>query len=540
MKRLDALLQELFEPRGLLSLIRTPRLRLDVLRELVERGDPAAIPHLAPIMSSRSEEDARAVAEAIGSLLLRAGPEDLVRLDEAMRRSWLCDAPFGPEWYGLTAEEVARWAEREGAGPSLAALASFHFNGYVREEAVTRLAAVGDGSELPFLLLRLNDWVPQIRETARTAVLARMTEPYATTLAENLVLVIRLGRAGRADHSEILRAAFALLLRPATRAALLRALESPVTEVRRVVFRALTSEPRAELADLLRVTLRSFDPAIRLASARLAASVLSDAELRPLADALAASTSGAMRREALRIEVARFPNQAREKLLAALLDPSPAVAEEARFNLRGEGLDFAALYRGAMETSNTKQLVAAMTGLSVTGSAADGERIAAFLSDPRPRVRRTAIRSLARLGLSPHVDAVFARLTDEAPGVSAQARTALLPHADEVRAEAFLGLLDDGAAPQYARLNAVALLAALSKWESIASLVRASANADADVAAAARERVTRWNADYNRRGGVPSDRQRAALEAALVQSEDALPRDLTAVLRFTLRTVGGG
>jgi hypothetical protein len=43
------------------------------------------------------------------------------------------------------------------------ALASFHPSGYVREEAIAHLAAVWDGTELPFLLIRVNDWVAPVR-----------------------------------------------------------------------------------------------------------------------------------------------------------------------------------------------------------------------------------------------------------------------------------------------------------------------------------------------------------------------------------------
>ena len=70
--------------------------------------------------------------------------------------------------------------------------ASLDANGFVREDAVKRLAKVATGEELPYLLLRLNDWVPQVRDAAREAVLARITPEYAPHFVTYLATFARL------------------------------------------------------------------------------------------------------------------------------------------------------------------------------------------------------------------------------------------------------------------------------------------------------------------------------------------------------------
>lgn len=79
------------------------------------------------------------------------------------------------------------------------------YNGYVREAAVDRAAELGAPSLLPALAARLNDWVPQVRDKARAAVLAVLgaLDPGKDAGAAMQLLqdVERLKLARRADHA---------------------------------------------------------------------------------------------------------------------------------------------------------------------------------------------------------------------------------------------------------------------------------------------------------------------------------------------------
>lgn len=53
------------------------------------------------------------------------------------------------------------------AAAHLYGIASFNLNGYVREAALKYLQNLPPSEILPYILLRLNDWVPQVRDKAR-------------------------------------------------------------------------------------------------------------------------------------------------------------------------------------------------------------------------------------------------------------------------------------------------------------------------------------------------------------------------------------
>jgi len=90
--------------------------------------------------------------EDLAAELPAVDTEDLPRFEVLVRSRW-------------------RYAHREPlvghiAGVHALGFLSFHSNGYRREEAVERLAYLYDDAALRYLILRMSDWVPEVRERA--------------------------------------------------------------------------------------------------------------------------------------------------------------------------------------------------------------------------------------------------------------------------------------------------------------------------------------------------------------------------------------
>src|SRR3954447_18043505 len=122
-------------------------------------GECEAIPYLAPLFVAGTPVEIAAVGEAIGSLLSSATTEDLFRLDTSIREYAFWTADDSP-WRRFAVSRVPAESNAV-ANIVLLKLLSMHADGYLREVALRSLNAIHDGSEIPFLLLRLNDWVPQ-------------------------------------------------------------------------------------------------------------------------------------------------------------------------------------------------------------------------------------------------------------------------------------------------------------------------------------------------------------------------------------------
>ena len=178
-------------------------------------------------------------AARIRALLGDLGPGALARVDEQFRRHlWIYNLASGPKWlnpdagkdpYAVATDpapvdalelpaELAPW----GFG-----VLAMHPGGYVREAAVRRLTAFRGGDELPFLLLRANDWTRAVRERAARAVIERAVPENAPLFVRALPLIARLEESERKNAEPVLEAVRPVLRSPQARQALFLALDSP-------------------------------------------------------------------------------------------------------------------------------------------------------------------------------------------------------------------------------------------------------------------------------------------------------------------------
>lgn len=408
-------------------------------------------------------------------------------------------------------------------------VASMHPNGHVREAAVRELDA-SSGGELPYLLVRLNDWVEPVRRRAREAVRRRLTPEYAPRFVRDLWLVERLAECGRDDHESLVEAVHSLLVTRG-RGALLAGLEAPDRWLRRTCYRLLLEPPGREAPEVVLRALADEDNIVRLRGVRWGAVLLEPQQLLELLPALLRDPFARVREDALRLLSERAPDRAESALWGALLDPNATVRDMARRILARNGqADFVDVYRGALG----RETIPALHGLAETGRAEDAALVEPFLTASAPRVRRAAVAALGRLAPDASVPHLVRALEDGSAGVSRVARIALAPRAGSVGAEALWRLTTAGGA-EHVRVNALLLLAALAKWESIAWLVCAQAHPDPAVSERARRLVTRWIDRFNRSGSQPTREQ---IERAARAVDDAAPMlgtEHVKTLRFLMK-----
>ena len=164
------------------------------LEALAARGESAAIVPVAAVLLDADAGIAQAAAAALEGLWPRLPPALLPTLDWAMRREWWGNG--GPCWPPVVPADLGR-LPRGATVPALPlGLLSMHPSGHVRQAALVRLDgsfAGGDGGgEIPFVLLRLDDWVPAVRQQAEAAVERRLTVADRSTYLRHLDLLGRL------------------------------------------------------------------------------------------------------------------------------------------------------------------------------------------------------------------------------------------------------------------------------------------------------------------------------------------------------------
>jgi hypothetical protein len=510
--------------------------QLNVIAKIESAGEPAAILDLLPVAISRSEKAAVAAAAAIDRLLHRLNPDDYAGFDELARRSYSNWRPHREPWYAIKPSDVPYIAGLPDAPVSLLGIASWHDDGHVREAAIRQLAKTENGAELPFLLLRANDWVPAIRSLVKDLLAIRIQPVYARHYLAWLPLVLRLGRARRGDHSQLTEAILLLLRSPEAWPALQEGFASQHRIVRRFCYDAALSADHPERARLLRRAFAERDPRIRLAAAASLRTRPPSDEMQSLLAFARNDSCAPIRREALHTYAEKYYAQAHREFHGALLDGSPSIRELAQAFMRKEtGFDLRSFYAKAMGTAEGIEKVGAILGLGETGLAGDAVLIAPFVENARPRIRLSALRALARLAPDQHLETFLRALEDSSQSVSREASLALARSVTSVGGPRLWAIFER-CQFSHGRRAALFLLARLSKWDSAGFLIQALGDRDEAVTALSMRYIARWLARYNRTFTPPTGEQIASLRSILIRYDLLVGRELRRELESMLQS----
>ena len=486
--------------------------RLPIIRQIAESGDIAAISGLSELLLDESSEIADAASECVHRLLSETPVEILPSLEETVRGYGLAER----SWRNLKPTQVSALRTSPAARTSILGVASFSPSGYVREAAVHELARIEDGSEIPFLLLRANDWVATVRGVANVALRSRFVASRFHDFARNAYLVLRLAECGREKHDDILEWFTGQLIGIEHEAEFLQIVRGPNRWLRRRCFRRAIEREGSHQNRLARIGLDASDVVLRFQSARQVRLSFPESEL---ADALCKMEQDRfmpVRREALLARVEQQPDQAAEFLEKALLDRSASIRELARFYLGKIGrTDLAQVYRHMLPQNQEIGLM----GLGETGDANDVPLAVPFLQHSKVAIRVAAVRLVANLGGENFIDDLLTALQDQSKKVALAAKTGLLSGSHVVSANR-LWEIAENSPRQHVRLAATELLDGSGTWSSIPLLFRLSVHPDKQLASRATALIARR---INQVFTSPSVEDRQRIQEAIDECRSRLP-----------------
>jgi HEAT repeat protein len=509
----ERLIESLYARKGLWNRFVLPGSPDEIIQQIGEAGEPAVIPDLLPFLIIGDRKSILASAKAIHHLLQLLKPADFVHFDESVRQGYSDWRVRREPWYSMKPSDVAHLASMGEMAVSLLGIASCHTNGYVREAAVRELGKTETGAELPFLFIRANDWVPEIRSSARKQLLNRIRSDYIHRLMVCLSLALRLSKLSRDDHSAIVEAVRRLLSSPEAREALHEGFKSQDQLVRRFCFEVALNSNEAELLSVLRHASVARDPQVRKMAVHKFPAVLPSA--KELLIRARNDSSMAVRRDALQIFAEKYPDEADQEFQSALLDTNIAVREQAQFYLKKKGVvDLRSHYSDRLKTSSDRQLCAAIAGLGETGLPHDSQLVERFLRDESLRVRAAALHATARLNPDAHIDDFVLALNDPSSKVTREAVLALSRRPNLVGGQRLWDLYNRCRYP-HGKRGALFLLARINKWDSITFLIQTLADQNDYFVGLSQKYIVRWFARYNRSFATPTAEQLARLRNVL-------------------------
>ncbi len=482
--------------------------RSALIAKIAASEEQAVIPCIFPMLFDSSPAVAQATSDALSSLLTHIPLDDLSSVDRNMRNlSYWLDSK---EWRNLGPLQIPQLPETIASKSPVFGLASFHPSGHVREAAVAQLSQINDGSELPFLLLRLNDWVDQVRDLAAQAVHRRLVPECIDAFVRSIPLVIRLNDYTRSKQDGVVSWTFSQLLQPQLQPVLIEWIGHSNPHFRRKCFRHALDASNGQSRELLEVGLASRDSLVRFQAFQNTNPVKYKSEWERLLRLAERDRYMPIRRWALMVKLDRDPENAEVDLIAALMDTHASLRALAQFQSKNKGAEsIASFYRQSLAEQKNKAV--AIAGLGETGSRHDMVMIRPFLQSRNPKERLAAVRSLVKLAKIDLVDELMALLPDDRPQITRAVKAGLETRINSIDPNRLWALLVNDHRSHVRRAIA-SLLSKLGTWTGLPFLLRLLHDRDAQIAAIAKRTIrSRFNRVYTN----PSSAEKQTLDNAM-------------------------
>jgi len=445
------------------------------------------------------------------------------------------------DWHVMKVNQVEAVAgdTSDDVYPWVLGLLSRHSSGYVRHKAVMLLSNLSDGHELPFLLVRQNDWVDAVAKEAQLAVKQRIHDQYAVHLATYLPVIAHLSVCSRHDHSHLVKEVFTLLVADRYSQLLSDIFATTPRHLQRFLMQQCISLEGAHQEKFLAASMKSSDPVICSWGCSQACHVYSGEKLYQVLMDWAFHPFVVARKEAVQ-EVARnFPTRGQSLWRQSLLDANRSIRELARYWAMQQGMaeqDIREVYRSHL--GSPLHSLAALQGLQELGSEQDVSTFYDYLKHPKASFRQVAVCGLCNKMNDRVIEAILPLLGDPSPAVVREVATALLPMAPLLDPHFLRGIAIGGTHKQ-GRFQAIKLLAAQGKWRCIPFLLRVAAEGDAVVSSQAEEAITTWlaSAKFNKSFLPPQTQERQDILSAVIEFQDRVSPSLMKIVVSAIQSV---
>ena len=492
--------------------------------EALRNGVRSRIPWVFCAFAGTSAPVKLEAAQALCEVLDILSFNEIIRVEEQMRQTTSME--WGINWRALDMNDFFTDQMNSAERRAVCVFASFNPNGFIREQA-TLLLQEYNGT-LPYILLRLNDWVNQVRQAASAAFHYRLQRLSNAEIIVAMPFAHKLKMGGRGNHDEYLK----LFLMTVTSLERMGSLHMGLADIcvttRRLCTDALfdAQPPRTKLAfarlvsepdPFLRGTIFKKLAGLGQNMNNAAGTFLNDAypmnRLLAFQYLLDASDGGIL-------DIA-------EKLL---LDTSARVREAAQKTLLQQtpGRNFREFYRACL----TKHAAIAIPELGKKGVPGDAEEIAPYLESAHPRIISAAMTALMRLDAEKYRPVITEMLADTRPGIVKTARNLIMkygpPDYDRVWA------IFQQTSSENTQEKCTDIVFAAPKWARLIFMLAVMSGNQETLRAKARDAVKRWLDGFNRSFIAPSDEQSAEIRGRIKELSGFLSPSIERGLLFAL------
>ena len=488
-------------------------------------GDFSKIPWVFCVFAEEHNQSKLLAAKAFSNTLDELKFDDIIRIDVQMRQTTSME--WSIDWRKLRIENFFTNTMNINERRAVMVFSSFNPNGFIREQAVRMMAEYA--GTLPYIILRQNDWVVQIRQVAAKSFEKRLKYPSDGEILNALPFAEKLKWSSRGSHGEYTRSFFKKLTSPEHREDLANGLHSDNVRTRKICIQALLDSPCPSVERALQHLKCEPDPFLRKIIYEKLCHLKQDmAEYSYL---FLCDRYPANRLLALQYLYAVKKNEVLPYAQRMLLDRSVRIRAFSRKIVHEylPDFEFSAFYLEHIE-DNT---VSAILGLCETGQKADVAIIEGYLRDERTAVVQTAVVALMSLNSEKYLCAIIEMLGDCRMGVVKTTHKLLVKHGivDYTRIqEIFLSTMFE-----YGKIQCAVILFSASKWQSLIYMLEALPCETESIRKLAIQYINRWLFRFNQSFVAATVQQKETIYQLIYLQGELLPPALKRNLLFVLK-----
>lgn len=416
-------------------------------------------------------------------------------------------------------------------------LMASHWDGFKRENAVRRLGMLGNPVAIPALIVRVNDWVPQVREAAKEALIKLMTPKNAKAFAESLPDLFHLKTCGRENHARFVADILEYLLIEDNAESIRGVAFSTEPKVARIAVKLCFDRSLLRRDELVAKCLPHADVLVRSFAAGYLRE-FSGTTLDALLEIAILDPFMPIRREAFQIYLRSRPEQGEVIARAFLFDRHASIRELAITHQVRSGADVRSIYasviwNGSQSISRRK---ISILGLAYLGVKEDIPLISQQLANKSPGIRKAAIQALGKLMGDEAKSLLMTALDDPSPSVAKEASRLITKLKLRYDSNEMIDVVN-----LHGRFHTLVLAARAmkmsNKWERLIFLLRAfnlRLNQNACEKDVIQSELVKWDIEFNRSSSQPSQLQIQRIQHEYAACSYRLDEGRKRAIAFTL------
>ncbi len=489
----------------------------------LNEGELRRIPWIFCVFSEGDSNAKLQASRVLNNVLKGLDFNDIIRIDTQMRQTTSME--WSINWCEQKIDDFFTSRMNIDECQAVLIFASFNPNGFIREKAVRRLSGY-DGS-LPYIILRQNDWVLQVRQAAHEAFDKRMQNLVKGELLAALPYAEKLKWSSRGSHGEYTQIFFNKLVSREHREDLVDGLRSDNIRTRRICIEALfeASQPDIELAlNQLKYEPEPFLRTILFDKIRNTGQDMKETSYIMLNDKFARNRAMAL----------QYLNDKQENIydisMKLLFDKDTYIRALARSIIKQYKSDFnfRKIYLENIEPFG----VPAILGLGETGQADDTEIIENYLNDKRAAIVRAALISLMKLKSEKYKMLITEKLMDSRIGVVKTAQRLFIKYNVADYNKVFEIFKETSY--EYTQIKCTAILFKASKWERLIYMLEALSSTEESVVKLSLQFIQSWIFGFNRSYIQASSQQKDEIQMLIEIQKEKLSSNLARELLFLL------